>query len=198
MQVPEGGVHVVPVTDQGHHRGAQELAELAQGGGQHRRGAAEGIAGLGIDHGHVPVLDHLFELADQAQVVGELPLADAAHIPQELFPADETVNGHHIVGPVGKDGPGGHLEIQKGVVVAEHHIRGLQLLGADALDLCLMLPHILQAQRQGQGPEIPFGGHRRRLHIKAIKGLLHGRSSPLVSFPTLYHRRPGLARKKHR
>ena len=45
---------------------------------------------------------------------------------KEPFPADESVNGHHIICFVRINYPGGDLEVHESVVVAKEKVRGLQ------------------------------------------------------------------------
>ena len=172
VEVPEGGVHVVAVADEGHHRHLQELAELPQGFRQHRRGAAEGVAGLGVEDGDVPPVHHPLELADQRHVPGELPLADAADEPQEPFPLQKPVDGHHVVGPMGEHGPGGYGEVHEGVVVAQQQVGGLHALHVHLRQLVFVGDQGARRQQPGHGHQVlPHGGP---LHIKALYIVQHG------------------------
>ena len=125
VQIPERRVDMVPVADQRDDRHAEQLAELAQRCGQDGGRAAERIARLGVEQPYGAVVHDALELADQRDVVGELPLADAADIPQQLLAPDKTVDCHDIIGAMGIDRPRRDLEVQKGVMVAQHQIRRL-------------------------------------------------------------------------
>ena len=136
------------------------------------RGAAEGVPGLGVEDGDVPPVHHPLELADQRHVPGELPLADAADEPQEPFPLQKPVDGHHVVGPMGEHGPGGHGEVHEGVVVAQQQIGGLHALHADLGQLVFMGDQRPRRQQPGHGHQVlPHGGP---LHIKALYIVQHG------------------------
>ena len=177
MQVPEGGVHMVAVADQRDDGHPEQLAQLAQRGREHGCGAAERVARFGVDDGDIAVFDHPLQLADQGNVAGELSLADASDVPQQLLAADEPVDGDHVVGAVRENGFGCDLEIHEGVVVAQEQIRRLQVFGARFGEDVPVFDHIRHAQDPFQRLEIPFGRHRGPFHIKAGEVLSHGRSS---------------------
>ena len=129
MKVPEGGIDMMAVADEHRHRHSQKAAELSQRLGQHGGGTAKRIASLGINHGDIAVFNHFSQVPHQGEVVGEFTLADAPHVAKKPFPADKSVNRHHIVCPFGIDGLCEHLEIHEGVVVAQQQVRRLELLG---------------------------------------------------------------------
>ena len=110
---------MVAVANQRHHRHLQQLAELAERGGQHGRGAAERIARLRIDHRNVSVVDHRLDLADERDIARKLALADTADVPEQAFAADESVDRHDIVRAVRENRLRRHFEIQKGVMIAQ-------------------------------------------------------------------------------
>ena len=176
VQVPEGGVYVMAVAHEHHHRHLQKLTKLAQRIRQHRRGAAEGVAGLGIEDSDVAPVHHPLKLANEGQVPGELALADAAHEPEEPFPLQKAVDGHHIVAPMGEDGPGGHGEVHEGVVVAQQQIGGLHALHVHLLQLVFMGDQRCRRQHPGYRQQmLPQG---RPLHVKALYIIQHGLSPP--------------------
>ena len=174
MQVPKGRVHMVAVTQERHHRHLQELAQLPQGFRQHRRGAAEGVPGLGVEDGDVPPVHHPLELADQRHVPGELALADAADEPEQPLPLEKPVDGHHVVGPMGEHGPGGHGEVHEGVVVAQQQVGGLHALHAYLRQLVFMGDQRPGRQEPGHGQQVLPEG--RLLHVKALHIVQQGHS----------------------
>ena len=149
---------MVAVAEQDHHGDLHLLGQLAHGRGDHRRGAAEGIPGLGVEDHHVAVFRGAQHIADQGQIGGEFPGADAADIPQQPLPVEEAVDGHHKVGPGRPDGPGGHHEIHEGVVVAQQEIGGLDALHAVSRQPVAMLPQHGDGQQTDQPAQmLPLG-----------------------------------------
>ena len=173
-QVPEGGVHVVPAADESGHRHVEQFAQLAQRLRQDGGGAAERISGFGVHYGDISVFYHPRQLAHQGYVVGEFALADAAHVAEQPFPADEAVDCDHVVGPPGKDGLGEHLEVHEGIVVAQKQEGRLPLLrSADIIDLHLVQDDVGDAEQVGQGPKEPARAHRLPGHVKTFEIVFH-------------------------
>ena len=181
VEVPEGGVHVVAVGDEGDHGNLEHLAELAQSRRKHGRGAAEGIASLRINHGDIPVADNLGKLADKDGIVGEFSLTYATYGPQEPLPADESVNGHYIVGLVRINHLRCNLEVHEGVVVAEEKVRRLQRnVHTVEMDCGPMGNHVRPAQEFGNRLQVPLGPDGVPGHVKALEGFFHA-SCNLIS-----------------
>ena len=167
----------MPVADEGCYRHLHQFAQFAKGCGKHRRGAAEGIAGLRIDHRYILVVQDFAYLTHQHGVAGEFAGADASHASQEPFPADKPVYRHHIICLIGIDDLGCNLEVHEGVVVAKEDVRRLEVLRSRMpVDNGLVNHHIRPAQEFCERLQIPSGADRVTHHIKAGNRFFHFRS----------------------
>ena len=173
MEIPERGIDVMTVTDQHNHRNIKQLAEFPERGRKNRGSSAERIACLGIDHGNIAVPDHLLQLTDQGDVIGEFSLADAADISKQLLSADEAVDGHNIICPVRKKGLCRDFEIHECVVIAKQQIGRLQILCAVSFYDCPVSDRRRHTQDPLQRLQIPFGADGRPLHIKPGELFFH-------------------------
>ena len=183
MEVPEGGIHVMPVADEGCHKHLHQFAQFAKGCREHRGCAAKGIAGFRINNCYIPVVQDFAYLTNQHSVTGELAGADASHAPQEPFPADEPIYRHHVICLVGIDDLGCNLEVHEGVVVAKEDVRRFQVLRSRMpVDNGLVNHHIRPAQELGERLQVPSGADRVTHHIKAWNRFFHFRSGFAVQY----------------
>ena len=176
--VPEGGVDVVALGDEGHHRHLQQLDQLAQRRGKDGIGATERVASLGIESHDFLALLHLSQLAYQAGVVGELTLGDAAHTGhkpvEQAADAHKTVNRHDVVGVVGEGGLDGYHKIIEGVVVTQQQVGPLDALHIDPLYACAVEPGDGEGGYPHYGPQPPRNFAGLLAHIEPFDTLYKG------------------------
>ena len=143
------------VADEGDDRNSQQPAAGAERLGQDGRRPAERVSRLGVDDEDVVRVERSFHMAEQEDVGGEFPLADAADVPKQPFAADEAVDRDDIVRPRGPDRRRGDLEVEEGVVVAEEDIGGLETLDSLFGYHRAVFFHVGHAEHIGQRPEEP-------------------------------------------
>ena len=158
---------MVSVADKCHDRNLHDLAKLSERFRKHSRCSAKRIAGLRIHNRDVPVFEHLLQLLHEDDIVREFALADAAHVPKKLLPADETVNRDNIIGAAREDGLRQNLEIQKGIMIAKHQIRRLEPFRAGFRNLRPVFKDVRRTQDIRQRPQVPFRPYRRLAHIES-------------------------------
>jgi hypothetical protein len=118
MEIPEGGIDMMTVADQGDDRHLEQLAELAERGGQNRSRPAEGITGLGIEHGHVAPVHHPSELANEGDEVALGRLAAENGIPMDSVKAYMNMESDYLCEDV-TDAALGRIDIEADDIGAE-------------------------------------------------------------------------------
>ena len=150
-----------------HHRCLQLLQQHAHAGGQRRRAAVEGIAGLRIEqHVVAEVVQRVGHLGDEPQIRHKFIRRDAADAPQKALFSHKAVGGADDVERMGIEDAGRDLQIDKAGMV-HHDEAGLVRHAVDPLERIGKL-RVLQVTRA-------CGLHHPAPEQRRPHGLLPGR-----------------------
>ena len=134
-EVPEGCVQVVSSMYCHYYRNLISFNEKTEGVGEVRGGSAGRVSCLGIHTEDISSGKRLLYGFDQMEVIGEFSGADRADKLKQPGALVVTVDVYYVVDSFWCGSHGNELEIDKGHMVAEKHIRRLQTFHADLFNL---------------------------------------------------------------